>query len=179
MTGEASMKSLLAEIRRAMRPDACYRRLTSHRPVCAGGPTDRQINEEAALKYARWLATRDGKDVQRYRTRFEQRDEFWVRDSYRVEWGCVESKHKRRRRRPRWTGGFSAEFPAMLDRVRAVEFGTARNVYNERKDGRQGAYLYTEFVSEIRIEIPHWDFEYPPLELCEDHALGDNQPMAA
>jgi hypothetical protein len=99
--------------------------------------------------------------------------------SYRVEWGHVESKHKRRCRRPRWQGDAAAEFPATLERVRAVEFGFGRNTHNERRDGRQGAYRYTEFVPEIRIEIPHWDFEHPPLEWCECRALPDTQPAMA
>lgn len=44
-------------------------------------------------------------------------------------------------------------------RVQAVEWGHDEEVYNTRKDGRQGAYIYTKFVAELRIEIPNWDFD--------------------
>lgn len=54
-------------------------------------------------------------------------------------------------------------------RIRAVEWGRDEDVYNTRKDGRRGAWLYTRFVPELTIEIPNWDFDPEPIAGLDSH----------
>jgi hypothetical protein len=50
---------------------------------------------------------------------------------------------------------------ASKKRISAVEFGHKEEVYNTLKSGKRGAFLYKQFVCDLRIEIPHWDFVHP------------------
>ena len=53
-------------------------------------------------------------------------------------------------------------------RAAAVEWGRERPVYNTRRDGKQGAWLYDEFVATFRIDLPNWDFNpEAPIEVIE------------
>lgn len=52
-------------------------------------------------------------------------------------------------------------------RIRGIAWGYDEEIYNTRKDGRRGAFLYKQWVETSRIEIPNWDFVHPPIEQCE------------
>jgi hypothetical protein len=109
----------------------------------------RRADEKTAEAYARWLAARDGIALP-------------TGCKVRVEWSGVYSKFKTRNVH-HWSGTKTQE--AYLKRIRAVSWGKDHEVFNTRKDGRRGAWLYNEFRAELTIEIPHWDFEpAPPIE---------------
>lgn len=117
-----------------------------------GGIDKNRYNELAAMRYARWLLVREGKEVPVLECR--------------VEWGGVYSLHKTRQHKC-WNGE-TAKREIYCRRVRAVIWGRKKTpVYNTRKDGRRGAWSHDTFEIEMRVVIPHWDFEHPPIELCE------------
>ena len=117
----------------------------------------REAREEAkVIAYARWLASRDGIEIQ---------SSYEYACKISVDWRTVYSRYRKRVRRF-WNGTHEVE--TTYKRAAAVEWGHDESVYNTRKDGRQGAFLYRQFVCDVRIEIPNWDFEHPPIELCEE-----------
>jgi hypothetical protein len=104
--------------------------------------------EQQAIEYARWLAARDGivlptgKEVK-----------IWI------DWQTVESKTKKTSRR-RWDGSV-IEQPALERRAASVAWGHDEP---RKMPGRYG-WRYNEFVCDVRIDIPHWDFDPdPPVE---------------
>ena len=124
-----------------------------------------QTNFEAtAVEYARWIARRDGISILTGPGSYYK--------AHRVEWGYVESATKSRTQRS-WNGE-TRIVPMYEKRVRAVEWGHDEERFNERKDRRRGAWSHTEFVPELRIELPHWDFNppHPTLEtIAPDHPI--------
>jgi hypothetical protein len=104
-----------------------------------------------AIKYAKWLAARDGIEIPR-------------RLKTRPVWGGFYSAWRKRRQRY-WDGVRTVE--VWCKRIQAVEWGHEEERYNQRKDGTQGAWTHNEWVADLRIDIPHWDFEHPPIEACE------------
>ena len=101
--------------------------------------------EHVAVNYARWLAARDGIAV--------------PNRELRVEWSGVYNEFKKRKQPYR--NGLSATYER---RIQAVTWGYKKPIYSERKAGRQGAWI-DEWVIELRIELPHWDFvPAPPTE---------------
>lgn len=112
-------------------------------------------DERHAESYARWLAQRDGIDIAHGLT-------------CRVEWSGIYSATKTRNVR-HWNG--TKAQAAYLKRVRAVAWGRKHERYNERKDGKRGAWTHNEFVAEVTIELPNWDWEpaEPVLEINEDY----------
>lgn len=111
----------------------------------------RKRDERRALEYARWIARRDGLTIPALKTK--------------VIWCGIYSAHETRNVR-HWSGVKTQA--AHFDRIRAVAWGCDHRVYNIRKDGSRGAYLYTEFRPEFTIELPHWDWEpAEPVETIE------------
>jgi hypothetical protein len=109
-------------------------------------------NKRNAIAYARWLAARDGITIP---TTLKCRIEYsYVYSSFRKRkvrsWAGVSEQASGQRRGQR--------------RIRSVSWGRDIERYFPRKDGRQGAWTHTEFVPELTIAIPHWDFEHPPIE---------------
>lgn len=114
-------------------------------------------NAAQAVKYALWLAARDGVVIPAGLTR-------------RVVWSGIYSATKTRNVH-HWNG--TQTQAAYLKRVRAVEWGREHEVYNTRKDGKRGAWLYNEFRAELTIEIPNWDWEpKEPVEEIELEAMA-------
>jgi len=116
----------------------------------------RDASERHAYEYAAWLCQRDGREVPK-----------GLHHS-RIVWGSVEiGTHTRKRR---WGG--TQEISVTHARVQAIEWGHMREVHNERKDGKQGAWLYNEFVPEFRVDFPNWDFNpaEPQEEIVDDEA---------
>jgi len=117
--------------------------------------TARKIDERRAHEYAEWLCRRDGREIPDCRTS-------------RCVWNSVEiGEHQRKRR---WGG--SQTVIVSSHRIQAVEYGHMREVHNTRKDGKQGAWLYNEFVAEFRVDLPNWDFNptEPQEEIVDDEA---------
>lgn len=125
-----------------------------------GGEDDAAFNERRAIAYAQWLAARDGLTIPTDRG-----------IKAKCHWDGIYSAIRKRKSR-RWDGSVS-EQAAYLKRIRAVEWGTERKeeVYNTLKTGKRGAWLYniTHFDVQLRVEIPHWDWEpaEPQEELLE------------
>lgn len=113
-----------------------------------GDGTTEKYNADRAEFYARWLAARDGVKLP-------------VGLKVRAVWSGFYSAYRKARRRS-WAG--VREVPVYCKRVCAVEWGREEARYATRKDGRRGAWTHNAWVSEVRIEIPHWDFEHPPVE---------------
>lgn len=122
-------------------------------PECSLDAT--QYNAAQALKYARWLAARDGVTIP-------------AGLKSKVVWSGVTSATKTRNVH-HWNG--TRTQAAYLKRVQAVAWGRDHEVYNTRKDGRRGAWLYNEFRAELTIEIPNWDWE--PTEPVEQFELEE------
>ncbi len=113
----------------------------------ASGTAD-EYNEKLASRYVQYLAARDGLKIPSLKSR--------------VVWSGFYSAW--RTRNVRSYSGASNQ-PVYCRRVQAIEWGHEEERYNERKDGRRGAWTHNEFVPEFRIDIPHWDFEHPePVE---------------
>ena len=101
--------------------------------------------ERVAVNYAQWLAARDGIVI--------------PKSKLRVEWSGVYNEFKKRKQPYR--NGRRATYER---RIQAVTWGYKKPIYSERKAGRQGAWI-DEWVIELRIELPHWDFvPAPPTE---------------
>lgn len=111
------------------------------RPVHADCTAD-EYNEGKAKAYVRWLANRDGITIPALKQR--------------VIWSGFYSATKTRN--VKHYNGVRTQ-PAFMKRIEAVEWGHKEPVYNTRKDGRRGAYLYSNWICELRIDIPHWDWE--------------------
>jgi hypothetical protein len=128
-----------------------YRKLKAH--VEPWAPTD-EWRKQQAITYVRWLAARDGIKLPK-------------RGEIRVEWSSVDSKTRTHTHR-RWDGSL-LKYPIQERRIRAVSWGHEEERFNKRKDGRQGAWMHNEFVAEVTIDIPNWDFEPdPPVEEIVD-----------
>jgi hypothetical protein len=132
-----------------------WRKIKPHVP-----PTSRDRDatrgERHAIEYAEWLCKRDGREVPSHCHHTH------------IVWNSVEvGTHERKRK---WGG--TQTVIVTEPRVEAVEWGHMREVYNERKDGRRGAWLYNEFVAEFRVDFPNWDFNpaEPQEEIVDDEA---------
>ena len=101
-------------------------------------------NEKLARRYVEWLAERDGIKIPNC-------------PKSRVVWSGFYSASKKRKHK-RWSGEI-VEQEAYCKRIQAIEWGRDEERYNTRKDGRRGAWSHNEFMPDLRIEIPHWDFE--------------------
>ena len=112
----------------------------------------KSYNEGRAIAYAEWIAKRDGIQISN--------------GKIRCAWSGFYSAWSKRNQR--FYGG-AKEVELYCHRICAVEWGHEEEVYNVRKDGRRGAWSHNQWVAESRIDIPHWDFEHPPLELCEEN----------
>jgi hypothetical protein len=97
---------------------------------CPRVPTDWS---QAAIAYAMWLAKRDGITIP---TDCEKP---------RAVWSGVNKL-----RGSKWI---------FERRIRAVSWGHEKDVYNTRKNGKRGAFLYRAFEAELTIELPHWDWQ--------------------
>jgi hypothetical protein len=115
-----------------------------------GELTKIERDAEIAEKYARWLAARDGVSI--------------PHGKIRVDWRHVYGEHRTRPVK-KWDGTIRPQQIAER-RACAVEWGHEEEVYNTRKDGKRGAWLYNQFVADLRIEIPNWDFD--PAEPTEE-----------
>lgn len=113
-------------------------------------------NEQRAKLYAEWLAARDGIEI--------PLDLKCV-----VDWSGINSAYRKHKTK-RWDGSPS-ETPAFQRRIQSVSWGRKQERFNTRKDGQRGAWTHNEFVAEITIQIPNWDFEHPPL--IEDTDLAE------
>lgn len=94
-------------------------------------------NERKAVDCARWLSHRDGTEGQQTA-------------KTRCEWSGVTDPAGKWRKR-----------------IQAVEFGRM-----ERKRVQYGPranqWRYEDqWTCTLRVEIPHWDFQHPPIEQCE------------
>jgi hypothetical protein len=58
-------------------------------------------------------------------------------------------------------------------RIRSVCWGHKEEVYNIRKDKKQGAYLYTKFVTELEIELPFWDWQPEVIDTSVNTSVSD------
>jgi hypothetical protein len=112
--------------------------------------TDRKW-EQTAIEYVRWLAKRDGVALP---------ENHW-RNQPRAMWSGVYSKTRKR------AGGH----PIFERRIQCVEWGHEEEVFNTRKDGKRGAWLYNKWVCEVRFTLPNWDFQPDLIEVSADDAL--------
>jgi hypothetical protein len=109
--------------------------------------------ERTAILYAEWLARRDGVALPGGNER------------PKAEWSGVYSKTRK-----------GARGQAIYERrICSVAWGHKEPVYNTRKDGRRGAWLYDQFVPVLTITIPHWDWQP---EVTEEHDVTDCPSIA-
>jgi hypothetical protein len=118
-----------------------FKKLTAQVP--ARKPSDDWYRQQA-INYALWLAKRDGIEIPRG-------------VQARVNWSGVCSK-TRMHTHKRWDGSLHRH-PIYEQRAESVSFGREEPRYNKRKDGRQGAWSHNEFVPEVTIGIPNWDWQ--------------------
>ena len=103
-------------------------------------PADK-VRKHMAIEYAKWLMKRDGVVLPVI--------DYWSGENIRVDWGYVDVPgHKHGEQR-----------------AIAVEWGHQEGVYMEVSKRRR-RYLDTQFVPDLRIEIPNWDFV--PVEPVEE-----------
>ena len=121
------------------------------------GGTACDRDEAKAKAYALWLVARDGVELPDY-------------GEVRVEWNGILSAYRTKRNVDRWTGE-TTEAAVWCKRISAVLYGHKKDVYNTRKNGSRGAWLYSEFVTDFRVELPNWEFEPRPAELCAEPEL--------
>ncbi len=108
----------------------------------------RTIDESRGLAYARWLAQRDGTKLP-------------TTGKIQYEWDSVDS-------RTQFRTHYGRSSPRQEHRLRAIRWGRDEKVYATRKDGKRGAFLYKQFVTDFRFELPHWDWnpEVPREEMA-------------
>lgn len=128
------------------------------------GDAAKELNEWHAVEYVNWIAKRDGLTIP-------------LCPVQKIIWSGIYSAHETHTHR-RYDGTL-VKSPRYLHRIQAVAWGHNEEIYNTRKNGQRGAYLYTSFVEEFRIEIPHWDFEPAPAieeTISDDSELIVNAP---
>jgi hypothetical protein len=108
-----------------------------------------RYNEVRAIKYAKWIAERDGIALPSGL-------------KCQVQWSGFYSGSKTRKH-TRWDGVEEAR-EVYQRRVQSVQWGREHEVYNTLKTGRRGAWLYNEFRAELTIDIPNWDFDPTVIE---------------
>jgi hypothetical protein len=108
-------------------------------------PFDDQAGN-VAIKYARWLAARDGIEI----PRTEGRNRSGVGSTRRGASGDIVAGMAR------W---FTTRFIVAVSRPSSGA--------TKRKSVIPGstADFYDQWVPDLRIDIPNWDFEHPPIEL--------------
>jgi hypothetical protein len=126
-----------------------------------GAASADEYNERRAKEYARWLMKRDGIEMPTYGA-----------GKCRVVWSGFYSATKTRNVH-HWDGNQIHQ--AYIRRIEAVEWGREEEQYNERKNGRRGAWTHNKWICELRINIPNWDFE--PAEPVEE-IIADEMPLA-
>ena len=129
------------------------KKIKAYIPRCRFSDDDR---ERTAIAYAKWIAARDGIVIP---------PPTWGLKP-RAIWSGVYSKTRKGKR----------GYAVFERRIRAVEWGREEDVYNTRKDGRQGAWSHKAWVSELTIELPHWDWQPEVIDTSE---TDDSLPMAA
>lgn len=106
---------------------------------------------DKALAYVHWLAKRDGVTLPEITS--------YHRVKVKAIWSYVFSKAVK---------GPQGQ-PVRERRIMAVAWGHEEKVYYQRKDGKRGAHLGTEFVEEYRFPLPNWDFNPDgPVETMEE-----------
>jgi hypothetical protein len=80
-------------------------------------------------------------------------DDAWQAKAINIFWSGVYKKRKTGR-------------PIYERRIRAVRWGRDEEVYNTRKDGRRGAWRFTQFVVDFEFPLPNWDWQP---EMTEEH----------
>ena len=134
-------------------------------------PAERRTDaewEETALTYARWLAAKRGIEVPQAGLRGPRSYGYSMPTGVTyacVQWADVYEGRTRKRTR-KWSGEV-VYVQIATRRIRAVQWGYERGVYNTRKNGKQGAWLYNEFVPELEIELPHWDWVPKVIDLTD------------
>jgi hypothetical protein len=116
-------------------------KLKHHTPRPGSDLTTDDYNEQRAIAYALWLVERDGIELSKGKTR--------------CNWSGFRSAYRTRQHRGK-------DHAVYCRRVESVAWGFEEDVFNTRKDGRRGAFLYKKFVEETRVPIPNWDFEQVP-----------------
>jgi len=148
-TGRARLARQLAlDLSAVAVTTAPFKKLRYHWQPPRGGDAS-EYNKGRAIAYARWLAARDGITIP---PGLEPR----------AVWSGFYSAHLKTRRKF-WSG--VKECDVWCKRVRAVEFGRTLSVEIHDKRNRFKGYR-DEWVCEMTIPIPHWDFE--PREPIEE-----------
>jgi len=117
--------------------------------------TTDKYNERRAIEYAKWLAQRDGITIP---------DESVVQ----AEWTWFVSSYYKTRRRF-WNG--TREVKKSTKRIKAVQWGHNEIRHYNRTDRHSS--IYTQFVADLTIPIPHWDFEHPPIDGIDTNISED------
>ena len=115
--------------------------------------TAHNAGEKQAIGYVRWLAGRDKIEIYS-----------GYSCKTRCDWRDVDIPGKTVGRH--YYNG-TRQVQATEKRISAVEHGHEEEVFKIRKDGSRGAFLYKQFVCDVRIEIPNWDF----VPSCTDETL--------
>jgi hypothetical protein len=111
--------------------------------ACWTRSVDSPFFVQQAINYARWLAQRGGIAL----------PTAWGVEP-KVYWDGVYGAHN--------AIGKPYKKARYERRARAVAWGRYEDRYNTRKDGKRGAWTHKEFVEEVRIDIPNWDFILQP-----------------